>query len=163
MTKEDIDASEAPLLDHLIELRKRLIYCVVGFGFFSSIFIKSSLAISPDAKRRLRLLYWGATVALVPLFGITLVALVRGKSMYDLFPDWLIGLGLIMTTIFPLTLAYVIVVQRAMDVRVLVRTGTKYLLAKATLVGLQVAVLAFLVLGVLLPLLQRRDAWKRHP
>ena len=31
MTKEDIDASEAPLLDHLLELRTRLIYCVVGF------------------------------------------------------------------------------------------------------------------------------------
>jgi len=31
MTKEDIDASEAPLLDHLIELRTRLIYCVAGF------------------------------------------------------------------------------------------------------------------------------------
>ena len=31
MTKEDIDASEAPLLDHLLELRTRLIYCVAGF------------------------------------------------------------------------------------------------------------------------------------
>jgi sec-independent protein translocase protein TatC len=31
MTKEDIDASEAPLIEHLIELRTRLIYCVVGF------------------------------------------------------------------------------------------------------------------------------------
>jgi sec-independent protein translocase protein TatC len=31
MTKEDIDASEAPLIEHLIELRTRLIYCVAGF------------------------------------------------------------------------------------------------------------------------------------
>lgn len=31
MTQDDIDASQAPLLDHLIELRQRLIYCVVGF------------------------------------------------------------------------------------------------------------------------------------
>jgi sec-independent protein translocase protein TatC len=30
MTKEDIDATEAPLMDHLIELRTRLIYCVIG-------------------------------------------------------------------------------------------------------------------------------------
>jgi sec-independent protein translocase protein TatC len=30
MTKEDIDATEAPLIEHLIELRKRLIYCVIG-------------------------------------------------------------------------------------------------------------------------------------
>lgn len=32
MSQADIDATEAPLLDHLIELRKRLIYCVIGFG-----------------------------------------------------------------------------------------------------------------------------------
>jgi sec-independent protein translocase protein TatC len=31
MTDEDIDKSQAPLLDHLIELRQRLIYCVIGF------------------------------------------------------------------------------------------------------------------------------------
>ena len=31
MTKEDIDASEAPLMEHLIELRRRLMYCVGGF------------------------------------------------------------------------------------------------------------------------------------
>lgn len=79
------------------------------------------MAISRDAQRRLRLLYWGATVALTPLLVITLFSQYRGKSMYDIFPDWLIAMGLILTTIFPLTLAYVIVVQRAMDVRVAVR------------------------------------------
>src|SRR6185503_19120561 len=31
MTQAEIDATEAPLLDHLIELRRRLIYCVIGF------------------------------------------------------------------------------------------------------------------------------------
>lgn len=30
MTKADIDATEAPLIEHLIELRTRLIYCVIG-------------------------------------------------------------------------------------------------------------------------------------
>ncbi len=115
-------------------------YCVVGFGFFSSIFTKSSMAISPDAKRRLRLLYWGATVAMVPLFLITLAEAVRGKSMYDIFPEWFIALALIMTTIFPLTLAYVIVVQRAIDVRVAIRQGLKYALAKSGIRVLQVVI-----------------------
>jgi len=125
------------------------LFCVVGFGFFSSIFTKSAMAISPDAKRRLQLLYWGATVALVPLFLISLLTLYRGKSMYDLFPDWLIGLALIMTTIFPLTLAYVIVVQRAIDVRVAVRQGLKYALAKNGIRILQavlILTMAYLVL-----------------
>ena len=46
MSQADIDATEAPLLDHLIELRRRLIYCVVGlviafvlsFAFSTQIF-----------------------------------------------------------------------------------------------------------------------------
>ena len=31
MSQSEIDASEAPLGDHLMELRRRLIYCIVGF------------------------------------------------------------------------------------------------------------------------------------
>ena len=32
MTAEDIEASKAPLMDHLIELRSRLIKALLGFG-----------------------------------------------------------------------------------------------------------------------------------
>src|SRR3974390_175124 len=32
--EDEIDQSKAPLLDHLIELRRRLIYCIVTFLFF---------------------------------------------------------------------------------------------------------------------------------
>ena len=132
------------------------LYCVVGFGFFGSIFTKSSMAISRDAKRRLRLLYWGATVALTPLLVITLFSQYRGKSMYDMFPDWLIAMGLILTTIFPLTLAYVIVVQRAMDVRVAVRQGLQYGLAKNGILVLQ-GISALVVVLTALPLLTRNE------
>lgn len=45
MTKEDIDASEAPLIEHLIELRKRLMWCVVGFilAFIGSFYYSSTI------------------------------------------------------------------------------------------------------------------------
>ena len=33
MSQEDIDATKAPLLDHLIELRSRLIKALIAFGF----------------------------------------------------------------------------------------------------------------------------------
>jgi phosphoserine phosphatase RsbU/P len=133
------------------------LYVVVGFGFFGSIFTKSSMAISRDATRRLLLLYWGATVALLPLLMLTLWSQSRGKSMYDIFPDWLIGIGLIMTTIFPLTLTYVIVVQRAMDVRVAVRQGLQYGLAKNGILVLQ-GVAALVVVLTALPLLTKSGA-----
>ncbi len=45
MTKDDIDATEAPLLDHLLELRTRLIYCVIGFfvAFIVSFFYSTEI------------------------------------------------------------------------------------------------------------------------
>jgi sec-independent protein translocase protein TatC len=45
MTEEDIDKSQAPLLDHLVELRQRLIYCVIGFiiAFFACFFIAQDI------------------------------------------------------------------------------------------------------------------------
>jgi sigma-B regulation protein RsbU (phosphoserine phosphatase) len=135
---------------HPFEIPLRIyLYCVVGFGFFSSIFTKSAIASSPDAKRRLSLLYWGATVALVPIFLMSLVPQFRGKTMYDVFPDWFIGATLILTTIFPLTLAYIIVVQRAMDVRVVVRQGLQYGLAKSGIRVLQIVAIAIVIAAAL--------------
>jgi len=45
MSKEDIDASEAPLIEHLIELRKRLVFCVAGFiaAFIVSFYFSSDI------------------------------------------------------------------------------------------------------------------------
>jgi sec-independent protein translocase protein TatC len=45
VSKDEIDASEAPLLDHLIELRSRLTYCVAGFAvaFLVSFFYSSNI------------------------------------------------------------------------------------------------------------------------
>lgn len=45
MTQEDIDSSEAPLLDHLMELRSRLIKCVAGFflAFVLSFYFSSDI------------------------------------------------------------------------------------------------------------------------
>jgi sigma-B regulation protein RsbU (phosphoserine phosphatase) len=126
------------------------LYCVVGLGFFTAIFTKSSMAISRDAKRRLRLLYWGTTVGTVPLFVLSVIAEIRGKSIYD-YPGWLIGVALAMMLIFPLTLAYVIVVQRAMDVRVVIRQGLQYGLAKNGIRVLQYISIA-IVIGTALAL-----------
>ena len=45
MTQEEIDATEAPLMDHLTELRSRLIKCVAGFfiAFVASFYFSSDI------------------------------------------------------------------------------------------------------------------------
>jgi len=100
---------------------------------------------SPDAKCRLRLLYWGTTVALVPLLVISVIAAIRDKTLYGGAPGWVVGIGMAMLLIFPLTLAYVIVVQRAMDVRVVVRQGLQYGLAKTGIRALQFIAIAVVI------------------
>jgi sigma-B regulation protein RsbU (phosphoserine phosphatase) len=106
------------------------IYLVVG-SFFTFIFLKSSLpGISVDAKRRLRLLYWGSSIAMLPVLGLLISARLAGRQMGEMYPDWLVSGALLLLLIFPLTLAYVIVVQRAMDVSVALRQGLQYALAR---------------------------------
>jgi len=87
----------------------------------------------PDARRRLWLLLTGAAVSVLPLV-LALLAIALGVRELR---DWTFLLIVGPLLLFPLTMAYVIVVQRAMDVRVVVRQGLRYLLARGTLRGVQ--------------------------
>jgi sigma-B regulation protein RsbU (phosphoserine phosphatase) len=77
---------------------------------------------------------------------------------------WIRSAGALFFMIAPLTLAYVVVVQRALDVRVLLRIGSRYALARATLWVLQIALLAVIGIRLFLPMFERRvpqpsDVW----
>ena len=99
----------------------------------------------PDARRRLWLLLAGAAFSVTPIVGF-LIALSLGVRN---FPDWayLVIIGPLL--LFPLTMAYVVVVHRAMDVRVVVRQGLQYLLARGSLRALQGVVSGAILAGVL--------------
>jgi len=123
-------------------------------AFFAFIFTKSAIAISADAKRRLRLLYWGATIALTPLL---LFGLIEWTKHTIDFPDWFVSFVFLMFLLFPLTLAYVIVVQRAMDVRVVLRQGLQYALARNGVRVLQVLAVVLVTLTAVALIGQRHD------
>ena len=96
-----------------------LVICAGSLGW------KAMTAPSRDARRRLLLLFVGAGPGVAAL----LIVLIAGRLEYRL-PPWSYLPLVSMILAFPLTMAYVIVVHRAMDVRVVVRQGLQYVLAR---------------------------------
>ena len=97
MTKDDIDASEAPLIEHLIELRKRLMVCVIGFVLaFICSFIFSS-----DILHFLLLPFkWGTGVEDFKLISIKLLGVFLVKIKIAFFGGLFIAFPLIAIQIY---------------------------------------------------------------
>src|SRR5262249_19287231 len=64
-----------------------LLLVAIG-SFFWSIWAKSGMAVSADAKRRLRLLSWGTTVSMTPAFFLVLIGRIKGGEPEQVFPEW---------------------------------------------------------------------------
>ena len=120
--------------------------------FFAALSHKATVLKNKDARRRLKLMVIGTSVAMIPSFLIVIYRLVSGAtgSFFDIVPFWFALLALISMLLFPLTLAYVIVVHRAMDVGVVIRQGLQYALAQNGVRILQFILLVAVILGTFL-------------
>ena len=146
-------------LNALLDRFKQVVFILsiaAASGFFMFVSMKSHAAESRDVKRRFNLTYFGATLGLVPLLILVIVQAVKGGELEILFPEWVLIGALLMLMLFPITLAYVIVVQRAMDVRMVVRQGLQYALARRGVLLLQI------VLNILIIALAANELQKRH-
>jgi sigma-B regulation protein RsbU (phosphoserine phosphatase) len=118
--------------------------------FFAAFGHKSGTLENPDARRRMKLTAFGTSAAMLPSFAVVLYAVFSGKtgSFFEVVPWWFAIFALVSVLLFPLTMAYVIVVHRAMDVSVVVRQGLQYALAKGGVRVLQFFLLLGIGLGV---------------
>ncbi len=98
--------------------------------FFMQLGEKSGTLPSKDARRRIKLIWMGTMFSLTPMFVLALIGFIRGGEL-DSLPEWFVIPALLLQLLFPITLAYVIVVQRAMDVRMALRLGLRYTLARS--------------------------------
>jgi sigma-B regulation protein RsbU (phosphoserine phosphatase) len=127
-------------------------YIGASLGSLVCIGWKWRTATALDSKRRLRLVLAGVALAFTPIAVLTAIAGLRHVQVEQLFPAWLYGTVYLLLYVFPLILAYVIMVQRAMDVRVVIRQGLQYALARRGVFILQILLSStlFIVVAVLL-------------
>ncbi|HEX3685803.1 MAG TPA: response regulator [Bryobacteraceae bacterium] len=116
--------------------------------FFVVIATQYYVARTEDARRRLRILGVGSFVALVPLATLICLGGLLGKSLSD-FPTPLMVSSLMMTLVFPITLAYLLRIQKALDVSVVIRQNIRNAL-DTTSIGIFRIILAAFVFTYLL-------------
>jgi phosphoserine phosphatase RsbU/P len=122
-----------------------------AFGYFSlalfpvCMIAKWRTAVSRDSRRRLRLLALGSIASLGPLLILSTIATATNHQVELYFPRWLYLTAYLLLCLFPITLSYVIVVQRAMDVRVVLRQGLQYALARRGVRITQIVVTAAVI------------------
>ncbi|HEV2914967.1 MAG TPA: SpoIIE family protein phosphatase [Pyrinomonadaceae bacterium] len=134
-------ATVAPLARVVIRFQG-ILFAVILAGicsFFVSLSLKAwNPATSPDARRRLRLMLFGTAASLTPMLFLVVIGRMRGTGPTQSAPAWISIPVMLLLFLFPLTLAYVIVVQRALDVRVVIRQGMRYALARNSVRVMQV-------------------------
>lgn len=120
---------------------------IVAIGiYFVNIGLKAGTATSADSRRRLRILNAGSSLSLTPTLLLVLNALFRGRDIFDA-PWFAVAISFACLAIFPFTLAYVIIVERAMDLRFVIRRSVQYGLARG---GFWLARAALIVFAVYL-------------
>jgi sigma-B regulation protein RsbU (phosphoserine phosphatase) len=131
-----LNSAVPPGVMHVISALSGTFILAAIVAFFVLITVKYFVASTRDAKRRLRLLYGGMFLALVPTLSLVIASFVLKKGIDD-FSKWIELPSLLLTFLFPVTLAYIIVAYRAMDIRVVLRQGLRYTLARRGVVVLQ--------------------------
>jgi sigma-B regulation protein RsbU (phosphoserine phosphatase) len=133
-----IDAAAADALPAIFPpwLEQALMFALTSL-FFTGIAVKyRDPQLAADDRRRLRLLYWGCTVGMAPSFLLFLYSwLVLHQQPRD---SAALVYTMMAMVLFPITMAYVIVVQRALDVRMVIRQGVQYALARGGIRVIQV-------------------------
>jgi sigma-B regulation protein RsbU (phosphoserine phosphatase) len=103
--------------------------------FFGILAYKTFNASDRDARRRLLLVDLASAVSVAPI----VLWLFFFRDHFTI-PEWGILLMAALWFLFPLAIAYVILVYRAMDVRLVIRQGIRYLLAKNGVRAVQVMI-----------------------
>ena len=120
-----------PVLNFVLAYRVNVILSMLAISvFFSVLWYNGATALTRDGRRRLKITYFGTALSLTPLLIVVIISIFKGSDPLTGLPEWAVITTLLFLPLFPVTLAYVIVVQRAMELRVALRQSAKYTIAK---------------------------------
>lgn len=132
---------------YVINIVENVLAAAAIFWFFVTLGVKIG-TLTGDARRRLVVLLYGACIGLTPFLFLVFYAAYKNLDLGQDIPEWLDFSVLLILLLFPLSLAYVVVVQRAMDVRILIRQGTRYAFARGTIVVILVLLAIWMVASI---------------
>lgn len=147
----DLSARLSPWIDHIINPLNLI--CVLIY--VAALVDKLRSATTADARRRMQVLTFGSVIGLGSL--IVVFVLLPHFGIDPSQRPWLALPAFLLFFAAPFSFAYVVVVQRALDVRLLVRMGTKYALARYTLLVAEFAVVAFIIVRFVFPLIRHKE------
>jgi sigma-B regulation protein RsbU (phosphoserine phosphatase) len=129
---------------HSLETAGSIFAPISVFVFIAAIVVRLFTVPAPDARRRLGVVAAGSLLGLTPVLVLMLHATFSAELPLQMAPSWVLLTVAILFAFFPLSLAYTVIVQRALDLRILLRQGTRYAFARGTLIALQIGVFVFL-------------------
>lgn len=125
-----------PLVERMLQTIRYAHLVSIGF-FFAAIAIQRAVAPTPEARRRAVLVNWGAHLSMAPMFALVVRSMILGQDVLRGVPGFVSLFALASLGLFPLVLAYVVIVHRAMDIRVVLRTGMQYAFATKAVRAMQ--------------------------
>lgn len=117
-----------------------LAYSVVFFGLAIVSLTQNAFG-PPHVRRKSRVILLGLVVGVTPIFALQVAASMLGWRLQDL-PPWVWAPCILLLFAIPVSLGYVVVKHRAMEIPVLLQRSARYLLVRRGLVT------AALVLGI---------------
>ncbi len=112
--------------------------------YIVAVVVKLFTVPTADARRRLGVVAAGSVIGLTPVLVLLVNSTILERAPTQMEPTWKLLTIAILFTFFPLSLAYTVIVQRALDLRIILRQGTRYAFARGTLWVLQAIVFLFL-------------------
>lgn len=114
-------------------LNVTLIFALSVTFFCTALGFKVGTTTNRDSRRRVRILLAGSAVGLIPVGCLILCNVLTKQNSFSQSSEALVIVIALLFCVFPGTLAYVVVTERAMELRMVIRQGVRYALARGGL------------------------------